>query len=342
MQSAGWRVAGPAANPAAMASSRIRVLATGGTIAGSGADGTGRAYTPGRIGIAEMAAEVRALGMPAELDAVEIAAIGSQDIGWTEWQRLHEHIAAAQADEAAGGVIVTHGTDTAEETALLLDLTLAAGKPVVLVGAMRPADAVGSDGMRNFANAVRVASDRQAAGRGVLVVMGDQVFAASDVRKASTNSIDAFRGFPRGPIANVTPSSLDWFGPPGRVGEGARFVWPDTLPQVEIVTAHAGMTACPVEAMLGCGARGLVLAGVGQGNAPGPVLAALGQAGVPVVRASRVDQGYVDRNLEVDDDAHGFVAARSYNPAKARILLQLLIASGITDTAEMQAHFDRR
>lgn len=330
---------------AAMASSRIRVLATGGTIAGSGAGGTGRAYTPGRIGIAEMAAEVQALGISAELDSVEIAAIGSQDIGWSEWDRLHGQIAAAQDKEAVAGIVVTHGTDTAEETALLLDLTLAAGKPVVLVGAMRPADAVGSDGMRNFANAVRVASDPGAAHRGVLVVMGDQVFAASDVRKASTNSIDAFRGFPRGPIANVTPSSLDWFGPAGRVGEGARFAWPAALPQVEILAAHAGMNACPVEALVGCGAQGLVLAGVGQGNAPGPVLAALAQAatsGVPVVRASRVDQGYVDRNLEVDDDAHGFVAARSYNPAKARILLQLLIASGITDPQAMQAHFDRR
>lgn len=325
-----------------MASTHIRVLATGGTIAGSGAGGTGRAYTPGRIGIAEMAAEVQALGIPALLDAVEIAAIGSQDIGWAEWQALHQQITAANSDAAVDGVIVTHGTDTAEETALLLDLTLPAGKPVVLVGAMRPADAVGSDGMRNFANAVRVASDPGSAGRGVLVVMGDQVFAASDVRKASTSSIDAFRGFPRGPLGNVTPSSLDWFGPPDRLGEGPRFSWPAELPQVEIVAAHAGMSACAVEALAGCGARGLVLAGMGQGNAPGPVLAALAQTGLPVVRASRVDQGYVDRNLEVDDDAHGLVAARSYNPAKARILLQLLIASGITDPAAMQAHFDRR
>jgi L-asparaginase len=105
------------------------------------------------------------------------------------------------------------------------------------------------------------------------------------------------------------------------------------------------MSACTVEALLGCGARGLVLAGMGQGNAPAEVLDALAAAaagGVPVVRASRVDQGYVDRNLEVDDDARGFVAARSYNPAKARILLQLLIANGVTEPAAMQAHFDQR
>lgn len=328
-----------------MTAKKIRVLATGGTIAGTGAGGTGRAYTPGRVGIGEMAAEIAALGIEAELHAAEIASIGSQDIGWDQWQRLHEQIVAARADRGFGGVIVTHGTDSAEETALLLDLTLAAGEPVVLVGAMRPADAVGSDGMRNFANAVRVASDPQAAHRGVLVVMGDQVFAASDVRKASTSSIDAFRGFPRGPIANVSPSSLDWFGPPAKVGEEARLVFPQALPQVDILSAYAGMNACTVDALLGCGARGLVLAGMGQGNAPAAVLDALAGAakgGVPVVRASRVDQGYVDRNLEVDDEARGFVAARSYNPAKARILLQLLIANGITDSAAMQAHFDRR
>lgn len=323
----------------------ISVLATGGTIAGSGAAGTGRGYTPGQIGIAQMAAEIHALGISAELLAEEIAAIGSQDIGWREWEKLHARIVAAQSDGTVGGVIVTHGTDSAEETALLLDLTLPAGKPVVLVGAMRPADAVGSDGMRNFANAVRVAGDAGAAGRGVLVVMGDQVFAASDVRKAATTSVDAFRGFPRGPIANVTPSSLDWFGPPARLKEAARFVWPDALPQVDIIAAYAGMGACAVDAMIGCGARGLVLAGMGQGNAPAAVLDALARAarnGVPVVRATRVDQGYVDRNLEVDDDVRGFVAARSYGPAKARILLQLLIASGISDPAAMQAHFDRR
>ena len=328
-----------------MTAKTIRVLATGGTIAGSGALGTGRAYVPGRIGIAEMAAEVQALGIEADLEAVEIAAIGSQDIGWPEWDRLHDHIVTDQNSHWVDGIIVTHGTDSAEETALLLDLTLPAQKPVVLVGAMRPADAVGSDGMRNFANAVRIASDPGAAGRGVLVVMGDQIFAASDVRKASTSSIDAFRGFPSGPIGNVTPSSLDWFGPPARSGEDARFEWPDSLRPVGILSAYAGMDPRMVDALLSCGARGVVLAGMGQGNAPGTVLDALASAarvGVPVVRASRVDQGYVDRNLEVDDDARGFVAARSYNPAKARILLQLLIASGVGDPAAMQAHFDRR
>lgn len=327
-----------------MKSKRIMVLATGGTIAGSAGSAIARAYEPGQIGISEMVAEVRALGLDAELISVEIAAIGSQDIGWNEWNRLHAEIVRAQADDENDGIIITHGTDTAEETAWLLDLTLAAGKPVVLVGAMRPADAVGSDGMRNFANAVRVASDPQAHGRGVMVVMGDAVFAARDVRKAATSSIDAFKGFPRGPLARVTPASLDWFGPPDRTGSTARFAWPDALPRVAILHAGAGMDEKSVQALGAIGCEGIVLAGMGQGNAPADVLDALEaarQVGAAVVRSSRVDEGIVERNLEVDDDARGFAVARALGPAKARILLQLLIASGISDPSQVQAAFDR-
>ena len=320
---------------------RLRILATGGTIAGSAGSALQRGYRPGQIGAADLLAAAEGLGLSATFEGREIAAIGSQDIGWREWDALHREIEAALTDEGVDGVIVTHGTDTAEETAFLLDLTLSAGKPVVLVGAMRPADAVGSDGMRNLANAVRVAGDPAAAGRGVLVVMSDQVFAAIDVRKAATGGAEAFCGFPRGPIANVTPTSLDWFGPADRSGRAARFAWPAALPKVPILYAYAGMDGADVSCMLS-GADGAVLAGLGQGNAPAQVIAALAASGVPVVRSSRVDQGSVDRNLEVDDDALGFVAARGLGPAKARILLQVLLANGISDPAAIQAEFDRR
>jgi L-asparaginase len=241
------------------------------------------------------------------------------------------------------GVVITHGTDTAEETAFLLDRTLPTDKPIVLTGAMRPADALGSDGMRNLATALRVAADGGAAGRGVLVAMGDQVFAARDVRKAATQGPEAFRGYPRGSIAAVSPSSLEWFGPPARAGEAALFGWPSSLPRVDVVYAVAAMDRASVDAALAAGAKGIVLAGLGQGNAPHEVLEALGEAaarGVVVVRSSRTDQGLVDRNVEVDDDAYGFVAARALNPAKSRILLQLLLASGVDDPARIQAAYD--
>lgn len=321
----------------------ILVLGTGGTIAGSAGSATSGGYRAGGLALDAMLDAAKGLGLDAELTGQAVAQIGSQDMGWREWSALHAACMAAYADPAITGIIITHGTDTAEETALLLDLTLPAGKPVVLVGAMRPADAVGSDGLRNLANGVRVASDANAAGRGVMVVMGDAVFAAVDVRKAATANIDAFKGFPRASLARVTPSSLTWFGPPHRAGEAARYAWPKALPRVAILTAGAGMDAEPVKALLGIGCKGIVLAGMGQGNAPGVVLDALeaaAKAGVPVVRSARVDEGMVDRNVEVDDDARGFVAARALGPAKARVLLMVLLANGISDRGAVQAAFD--
>jgi L-asparaginase len=326
-----------------MTTPRILVLGTGGTIAGAGSNATGAAYRPGGLALEVLVGHLAALGLDAELVPEEVARIGSQDMGWPQWQALHAACTAALADPDFDGVIITHGTDTAEETAFLLDLTLPTHKPVVLVGAMRAADAVGADGMRNFANAVKVASDVQASGRGVMLVMGDAVLAARDARKSATSAIDAFRSFPRGPLARVTPSSLDWFGPPHRVGAAAHFPFPQALPRVAILTAGAGMDEQPVKALLGIGCKGMVLAGMGQGNAPASVIAALAEAaasGVPVVRSTRVDEGIVDRNVEVDDDALALVAARALGPAKARVLLMVLIANGVTDAKVVQAAFD--
>ena len=320
---------------------RLTVLATGGTIAGIAGSAIAKDYRAGEIGIDAYLEDVGDLGLEAELSGRQIANIDSADIGPQVWAPLHAAILEALADESCQGVIVTHGTDTLEETAFLLDLTLPATKPVVLVGAMRPADAVGYDGLRNFANAVRVASDPQAAGRGVLVVMGDRVFAARDVRKVRTRGAEAFRGFPRESLGLVSPAALEWFGAPWREGAAARFAWANELPEVAVIHAHAGLTGAAVERMVGTGARGVVMAGVGEGNFPEDVRAALRQMrerGVFVVRASRAEEGLVDR--EPDDDSNGFVAARALNPQKARLLLQVLIANEVTDLAAIQRAFD--
>ncbi|TMM48850.1 asparaginase [Qipengyuania marisflavi] len=322
---------------------KLIVLATGGTIAGIAGSALRNDYQAGAIDIDSYLEQVGGLGLDAKFAGQQIANIDSADIGPAEWNALHAATLAAIADDSCQGVIVTHGTDTLEETAFLLDQTLPCAKPVVVVGAMRPADAVGYDGLRNFANAVRVASDGEASGRGVLVVMGDRVFAARDVRKVRTRGTDAFRGFPRGSIAMVTPSSLEWFGAPWRVGEAARCGWHDTLPEVPIVYVHAGLRAGELLRQIGDTARGIVLAGVGEGNMPESVraeLVRLRTAGLPVVRASRTGEGLVDR--EPEDDANGFVAARALNPQKARILLQLLIADGIDDPSAIQTAFDGR
>nr|WP_137676237.1 asparaginase [Parerythrobacter lutipelagi] len=321
--------------------SQITVLATGGTIAGIAGSAIAKDYAAGQISIEDYLDQVGGLGLEAEFSGQQIANIDSADIGPKEWNALHPAIMAALNDETCDGVIVTHGTDTLEETAFLLDLTLPANKPVVLVGAMRPADAVGYDGLRNFANAVRVASDPAAAGRGVLVVMGDRVFGARDVRKVRTRGTDAFRGFPRESVALVTPSSLEWFGAPWRTQGGAQFAWCDDLPEVGVVHVHAGLDGQSVGRFIGDTMRGVVIAGVGEGNLPEPVRQELVRRrgeGLLVVRASRADEGLVDR--EPEDEANGFVAARALNPQKARLLLQLLIANGVSDPAAIQQAFD--
>jgi len=321
----------------------ILVLATGGTIAGQAGSATRADYRPGQIDISDFLADFRALGVETRLEGRQIANVDSANIGPAIWRKLHAACMAAMADPACRAVIITHGTDTAEETAFLLDLTLPTTKPVVLVGAMRPADAVGSDGLRNFANAVQVAADPDSAGRGVLLVMGDQVLSARDARKARTGGANAFEGFPRGPVALATPAAVDWLSPPWRVDEAARLELPEDMPRVPILHAYAGIDGTSVADALKAGAKGIVLAGFGAGNAPDAVLHALAEAahgGVPVVRATRVDEGLVDR--EPEDAENQFVAARALGPAKARILLQLLLASGVTDAAEAQAAFDRR
>jgi L-asparaginase len=319
----------------------LRVLATGGTIAGEAGDAVRHDYRPGQLGIDEMLAKVAQLGIPAQLTGKQIANIGSEDMTPAVWRELYRETAAAMADPECDGIIITHGTDTVEETAFLFDLTLPTYKPVVFVGAMRPADAVGSDGLRNFANALQVMRSGEAAGRGVLVVMGDRVIAARDVRKARTRGVDAFEGFPRPSVALVTPSALEWFGAPWRVGEEPRFVFPDPLPDVPILYVHAGMTPDYVDRLITGRTRGIVVAGLGEGNMPEAVrdrLAALAARGIAVVRSSRLDEGLVDRHPQ--DSANRFVAARALGPPKARILLMVLIANRVADAAEVQAAFD--
>lgn len=322
---------------------RILVLATGGTIAGQAGDAIRHDYRPGQLGVEELLAKVAGLGVPAQLTGKQITNIGSEDMTPAVWRALHRETAAAMTDPECDGVIITHGTDTVEETAFLFDLTLPTAKPVVFVGAMRPADAVGYDGLRNFANALQVLRSPQAAGRGVMVVMGDKVIAARDVRKSRTRGLDAFDGFPRPSIALVTPSALEWFGAPWRVDETARFAFPDALPDAPILYVHAGMTPDYVDRLVTAQTRGIVVAGLGEGNMPEAVrqtLAGLAAEGIAVVRSSRLDEGLVDR--EPEDDANRFIAARALGPPKARILLQLLIASGVSDPAAIQAAYDGR
>lgn len=309
---------------------RLRLLATGGTIAGAQAT-AGRGYKAAAFSAEALIAAVPQLQTLARVEVEQVAAIGSQDMDESTWRKLAARCQAALDEPEIHGIVITHGTDTMEETAFFLNLVLRTQKPVVLVGAMRPATAISADGPMNLYNAVAVAADPQACARGVLVVANDEIHFAREVTKTNTTQLGTFRATHRGLAGVVNAGRLHWYGPPVRrhTAQSELSVPAEPLPRVEIVYAYAGMGREMIDAAVAAGARGLVIAGVGDGNLAAAALGAAADAaqrGVAVVRSSRTGGGVVERNIEVDDDQHGFVAADELNPAKARVLLMLGLA----------------
>jgi L-asparaginase len=323
---------------------RIIVLATGGTIAGAQAAGPRRAYKPAVYSIDALIAAAPGIDSLARLETEQVASIGSQDMGEEVWRALASRAQRAQDDRSVAGVVVTHGTDTMEETAYFLNLVLKGAKPVVLVGAMRPATAMSADGPMNLYNAVATAADPGAWGRGVLVVANDEIHYAREVSKTNTTLIGTFRSTQRGLAGLVSAGRIHFYGAPEiRQTRGGAFALPPgaPLPRVDIIYSHAGMGPELIEASVRAGARGIVIAGVGNGNLAAPALgaaAAAAKGGLAVVRSSRTGGGIVERNVEVDDDANGFIAAVELNPQKARILLMLGLTK-TADTLELQRLF---
>jgi len=317
---------------------RVRVLATGGTIAGAQTRGA-RGYKAAAFSVEALIAAVPQLGELARLDVEQVAAIGSQDMDETTWRKLAARTQAALDDADIAGVVITHGTDTMEETAFFLNLVVRSEKPVVLVGAMRPATAISADGPMNLFNAVAVAAHPGTRGRGVLVVANDEIHFAREIAKTNTTQVGTFHSGHRGLAGLVNAGRLHFYAPPVRRHSARSEFSLDggkALPRVDIVYAHAGMGRELIDAAVKAGARGLVLAGVGDGNLSAVALAAAAEAataGVAVVRSSRTGGGVVERNIEIDDDRLGFIAADELNPQKARVLLML----GLTRTTDARA-----
>jgi len=333
-----------AAEPAGSALPRVLVLATGGTIAGQADTRASGAYKSGEITGDQLVRSVPGLGKLAALRAEQIASIGSQDMNDAVWFALAHRIRQAFDKNEADAIVITHGTDTLEETAFFLDEVLHADKPVVMVGAMRPATAVGADGPANLYEAVQVAVNPRARGRGVLAVANDRIEAARWVTKTHTTKVETFASPNAGPVGYVDAAGGIRFTAPPVPRHGEAYALPASapLPRVELVYAHANMDAGQIDHAISDHAKGIVLAGVGDGNTSKEALAALERAvkkGLVVVRASRVPTGFVNRNVEVNDDASGFVVSEDLNPQKARILTQLLIANGITAPARVQKAF---
>lgn len=312
------------------------MLATGGTIAGAGRPRPAHGYRSGIFSIASLIAAAPGIESLARLDSSSVASIGSQDMGESVWRALARRAGEALSEAGVAGVVVTHGTDTMEETAYFLNLVVRSPKPVVLVGAMRPATAMSADGPMNLYNAVATAAHPEAGGRGVLVVANDEIHFAREVAKTNTTQVGTFRSTHRGLAGLVSSGRIHFYGMPVRRHTlASEFHVPArrALPRVDIVYAHAGMGRELIDAAVRGGARGIVIAGVGNGNLGAAALAAAGaaaRAGVAVVRSSRTGGGIVERNVEMDDDRLGFIAADELNPQKARILLML----GLTRTAD--------
>lgn len=337
------RAAGCDANVIGMA--RVHILATGGTIAGRGSSDTSSSYRPGSVMIEQLIDSVPGLGALAEVTGEQFAQMSSQDMDEVVWQGLANRINKLFDADAADGVVVTHGTDTAEETGYFLHLTVTSDRPVVLTGSMRPATSLSADGPLNLYNAVSVAADRDARDRGVMLAINDDLHSARDVTKSSTTDVQTFISPGPGLLGTARLGRIRYFRRPKRLhtSQSSFSAFAQRrLPRVDILYSHAGMQPDLVRASVSLGVRGIVIAGVGNGNVPGPVVSALTdavKAGVIVVRATRVGSGDVERGVELDDDALGFVVADQLNPQKSRILLQLCLAHELDRNAVQEAFF---
>jgi L-asparaginase len=334
---------------------RIRVLTTGGTIAGVAELGATVRYAAGNLSAAALLGAIAGLNQIAQVQVEQIANIGSQNMSHDIWLALAARIRVLMAQENVDGVVITHGTDTMEETAYFLSLVLGREKPVVLVGAMRPADAISADGPGNLIRAVVLASDMRAATYGPLVVMNDTIHCARAVQKVAAAGVVAFASPTGGPVGAMHDMRVVFHNsPPIKVyaQSEADPLYPafqlaatlraDQLPPVAIVYAHVGMPVTLIDVLANSHA-GIVLAGVGEGNAPDLVWQAMGRAvgrGVAVLRSSRCGSGAVVAQSEVDDQKWGTVAAGDLSPQKARILLMLALQINTPPTA-LQSIFDR-
>ncbi len=309
----------------------IIILATGGTIAGAAATGTQAGYTSGQVTIDAMINGVPGLTDLATLKGEQISNVGSQDMSFEIMMKLAKRIAELDKDNTVNGVVITHGTDTMEETAYFLNLVTHTEKPMVLVGSMRPSTAVSADGPLNLYNAVAVAGDPNARNRGVLLVMNDWIHSAQTLTKVSTTAVQTFMSPIRGLIGTTAYGVNEYYRyPHNKYGAKSEFnvEGATKLPRVDIIYADADMPADLIDASVNLGAKGIVIAGVGNGNMPKSCLDACARAakkGVIVVRSTRVTTGNVGRNVECNDDEMGTVASYDLNPQKSRVLLSVAL-----------------
>jgi glutamin-(asparagin-)ase len=319
---------------------RIALLTTGGTIAGVAANSTATSYQAGVVGPQALLAAVPELADVADVQAEQPFAIDSKNMSDALMLQLARRADELLAGDDIAGLVITHGTDTLEESAYLLHLLLKSAKPVVFTGAMRPGNALSADGPANLYQSVCVAASPLAAGLGVLVAMNGAIWSARDVRKQDAAALHAF-GSPYGPLGRMAGNHPRFYRAPSRahtLRSPFNLQGLHALPPVGIVTTWAGIGAAPYEALAADGARGIVHAGMGAASVPDhllPTLRSLSERGVQIVRASRTGAGPL-----LPRDAHEMLTADDQTPLQARLLLALGLAHGM-DAAALQEVFVR-
>lgn len=326
-----------------IAKPNVVILATGGTIAGSAAGSTNAQYDAGQLGVDILIKTVPEIQDIANIKGEQVANISSNNMTNEIWLKLAKRVNELLKSGDADGIVITHGTDTLEETAYFLNLVVKSDKPVVLVGAMRSATSMSADGPLNLYNAVSVAADKSSAGNGVLVVLNDEIHAAREVTKTDTSSVDTFKSRNTGQIGRVYYGKVVYTAKnlkkhtKNSVFDVSKL---DTLPRVDIVYSHANDYGDIVEHLVKMGSKGIVHAGTGNGSIHNDVMVMLKAAqdsGVRVVRSSIVGSGFIDPSKKMDHDGK-FILGGDLNPQKARILLML----GLTktdDVKELQKYF---
>lgn len=323
----------------------VVVLATGGTIAGAGASAANSAtYQAAKVGIEQLIAGIPELNKLANVRGEQVMQIASESITNDNLLQLGRRVSELADSKDVDGIVITHGTDTLEETAYFLNLVEKTDKPIIVVGSMRPGTAMSADGMLNLYNAVAVASSKDARGKGVLVTMNDEIQSGRDVSKMINIKTEAFKS-PWGPLGMVVEGKSYWFRLPAkRHTMDSEFDIKNikSLPDVEIAYSYGNVDDTAYKALAQAGAKAIIHAGTGNGSVSSrvvPSLQALRKDGVQIIRSSHVNAGgFVLRNAEQPDDKYDWVVAHDLNPQKARILAMVALTK-TNDSKELQRMF---
>ncbi|GER14627.1 asparaginase [Variovorax sp. RO1] len=322
----------------------VVILATGGTIAGAGASAVNSAtYAAAKVGVEKLIAGLPELAKVANVRGEQVFQVASESLTNDNLMTLAKRVSALSKQSDVDGIVITHGTDTLEETAYFLTLTVHTNKPIVVVGSMRPGTALSADGALNLYDAVNVAGSKDAMGKGVLVTMGDNIDTGRDVSKNVNIKTSAFSS-QWGPLGMIVEGKNYWFRAPVKRHTTNSEFNIDTitaLPPVEIAMGYEGVSSVAIDAIAKSGAKALIHGGTGNGSVADRIVPNLQKArtdGVIVIRSSRVPDGFVIRNAEQPDDKYDWVVAHDLRPQKARILAMVALTK-TNNTKELQRIF---